>query len=56
MEDYGDWSFGNSSGVFECNKDLAYFIADENSTFSSIEMPLKELVEILKEWKAFLEK
>ena len=50
------WSFGEGSGVLECDKETAHFIADENSNLPSMQMPLKELIEILCEWKAFLGK
>lgn len=50
------WDFGEGSGQFECNKKTAYFIADEDSNLPSIEIPLKELIEILHEWKTFLNK
>lgn len=48
------WSFGEESGKLECTKDTAYFIAYEQSTIPSMEMPLQELIEILKDWKVFL--
>lgn len=48
------WSFGNDAGYFECDKETAYFKSfDEHH--QSMEMPLKELIELLIEWKNFLE-
>lgn len=48
------WSFGNDAGYFECDKEKSYFKSfDEHH--ESIEMPLKELIELLTEWKNFLE-
>ena len=50
------WDFGEGSGQFECNENTAYFIADKNTNLPSMQMPLKELIEILYEWKIFLNK
>lgn len=50
------WDFGEGSGQFECSENTAYFIADKNTNLPSMQMPLKELIEILYEWKIFLNK
>lgn len=54
-EKYGVIPIGYSAGEFECDKDTAYFISDNEKTEASFEMPLQELIDLLKEWKAFLE-
>lgn len=36
---------GYDSGDFKCDKDTAYFIAD-NSTYQNMEMPLHEVIDI----------
>ena len=43
-----------SAGEFECDKDTAYFISNNPESEPNIEMPLQELIDLLKEWKAFL--
>lgn len=48
------WSFGEGSGVFECDKDTAYFESEHPDTEPSMEMPLQELIDILERWKDFL--
>lgn len=53
-EPYGIISIGISAGEFECDKDTAYFISNNPQIEPSIEMPLTELVELLKEWKTFM--
>ena len=50
------WDFGEGSGIFECDKDTAYFIADDDSSLPNMQMPLQELINILYDWKAFLSK
>ncbi len=47
------WSFGNGAGYLEADKDVAHFIAWD-ATHESFDMPLLELVDLLKEWKVFL--
>lgn len=54
MEDYADWTFWNNEGEFTCDKDTAYFEGIGESKYPSMEIPLKELIEILKEWKTFI--
>lgn len=50
------WQIGaERQGEFECDKDTAYFISDYDSA-ESFEMPLQELIDLLKEWQAFLKK
>lgn len=50
------WSFGNVSGYFEVEGETAYFEPFEDTTDSPrIVMPLKELIDVLKEWKSFLD-
>jgi hypothetical protein len=50
------WSFGEGSGIFECDKDTAYFESEHPDTEPSMEIPLQELIGILERWKDFLEK
>ena len=53
------WDFGEGAGYFECDKKTAYLTCWKDShtpEASNIEMPLKELIGILKDWKKFLEK
>jgi hypothetical protein len=48
------WGFAEGAGFFECNKDSAYFEPFEGG-FPRIEMPLQEVIDLLKEWKQFTE-
>ena len=50
------WDYGEGSGILDCDKETAYFIADSESNLPNMQMPLKELIEILYEWKMFLDK
>ena len=43
-----------SAGEFECDKDTAYFISNHPDKEPSFDIPLQELIDILKEWEAFL--
>lgn len=52
---YGTIAISWSAGEFECNKDTAYFISNNPDSEPSLEMPLQELIDLMKEWKAFLE-
>lgn len=56
MDGYADWTFGNNEGEFTCDKEKAYFEGIGEMKYPNIEMPLKELIEILHEWKSFLGK
>jgi hypothetical protein len=47
-------SIGYSAGEFECDKDTAYFISNNPESEPSIEMPLQELIDLLKKWHSFL--
>ena len=47
-------SFGNGSGYIELDKTTAYFFSFSPKTERNFEMPLKELIDIMKRWKAFL--
>ncbi|MBL7725399.1 MAG: hypothetical protein JNK27_14725 [Chitinophagaceae bacterium] len=49
------WSFGNFSGSFECDKDTAYLDASSDVRYESLILPLQEVIDLLKEWKAFSE-
>jgi hypothetical protein len=51
--EYGGWGIGEGSGTFSCDSETAYFTSDVES-LESTEIPLKELIEILYDWKAFL--
>ncbi len=53
-QDYAPWTFANESGELVCNKETARFIGLD-PIYSDIEMPLQELIDILYEWKAFIE-
>lgn len=48
------WDFAGGDGEFECDKETAYFISESKPSLN-LEMPLKEVIELLKEWKAFIE-
>lgn len=50
----GYLSFGEGSGYLECEDGTAYFISNDTETLPSMEMPLKELVQLMKEWQALL--
>ncbi|MCT4629477.1 hypothetical protein [Winogradskyella sp.] len=55
----GIWSFGAEAGYFNCDTEKAYFIVDEEGhhpNAPNIEMPIQELIDILKDWQKFLEK
>ncbi len=54
MEGYAPWTFGNDSGELVYNKDTAKFISLD-SMYPDIEMPLQELIDILYEWKTYIE-
>ena len=61
FEDFLDYSEGWSiadgfGGIFTCDQKTAYFTANGDSSLPSMQMPLKELIEILYDWKAFLGK
>lgn len=56
MEDYADWTFGNGEGEFTCDGDTAYFESIGSSQYPDIEMPLSELIEMLKKWRDHLRK
>lgn len=50
-----EWDFGEGSGILVCDQKTAYFTS-EVSNLPSMELPLKELIDILYEWKVFLGK
>ena len=46
---------GYDSGDLKCDRNTAYFISDARpETEPSMEMPLQELIDLMKEWKAFM--
>ncbi len=47
------WGFG-LDGEFECDKDTAYFYSEKEPSLN-LEIPLSELIDLLKEWNIFLE-
>ena len=49
------WDFADGYCEFEVEGTTAYFTNHRNSN-ENIEMPLQEVVDYLKEWRAFLEK
>lgn len=51
---YGIIAISWNVGEFECDKETAYFISNHPDSEPSIEMPLQELIDLLKEWRAFL--
>lgn len=48
-------TFGNDSGYLEIDKDIAHFISNYPHTDPDLDMPLKELVELMKQWRDFLD-
>lgn len=40
-------------GDFKCDKETAYFIADEKD-YQDLQMPLQEVIDLMKEWKVFM--
>lgn len=44
----------NDAGDFNCDKETAYFIADNSTPFQNLEMSLKELIDLLEGWKVFM--
>ncbi|MEL1244673.1 hypothetical protein AAEO56_10410 [Flavobacterium sp. DGU11] len=52
---YGTIPISWIAGEFECDKDNAYFISNNPDNEPSFEMPLQELINLMQEWKAFLE-
>lgn len=53
VEPYGMFlPIGYDSGHFKCNKDMAYFISDQQE-YQNMEMPLQELIDLMKDWKVF---
>ncbi|ALR31947.1 hypothetical protein ATE47_16120 [Chryseobacterium sp. IHB B 17019] len=44
---------GYDSGYFKCNKNTAYFISDQKQ-YTTFEMPLNEVIDLLEEWKVFM--
>ncbi len=55
FEKYATITIGYNSGEFECDKDKAYFISNNEKAQASFDMPLQELIDLLNEWKTFLE-
>jgi hypothetical protein len=53
---YGVISISVDAGEFEFDKEKAFFISNNPDVESSIEMPLQELIDILKDWQKFIEK
>lgn len=49
-----EWSYADDYCIFEVEDKTAFFVNEKNSS-QNLEMPLKEVVDYLKEWKAFLE-
>jgi hypothetical protein len=55
----GYWSFGSEAGYFTCDTEKAYLKADKDGHHPSapdIEMPIQELIQILKDWQKFISK
>lgn len=50
------WDFGEGSGYIECDQKTASLISFYPNSLPSMELPLKELIDILYEWKTFLGK
>jgi hypothetical protein len=51
---YGTITISWGAGEFECDKNAAYFISNDPDSEPSLEMPLEELIGLMKEWKVFL--
>lgn len=46
---------GYDSGDFKCDKETAYFISNARpETEPNMQIPLQELIDIMKEWKIFM--
>jgi hypothetical protein len=57
LEDSEGWPIADGfGGMFTCDQKTAFFTANEDSNLPSMKMPLKELIKILYDWKAFLGK
>ena len=59
VEDDVLWSFGGEAGFFTCDTEKAYLKADEDGHHPDapdVELPIKELIQILKDWQTFLNK
>lgn len=54
MTDNTVWGIGHYCGEFICDQEKAYFIPDKDSNDASIEMPVQELITLLKEWRDFM--
>jgi len=55
----GIWSFGEEAGYFTCDTEKAYLKADKNGHHPNapdVEMPIQELIDILKNWQRFISK
>lgn len=44
----------NDAGDFKCDKETAYFIADSSTSYQNLEMPLQEVIDLMKDWKVFM--
>lgn len=44
---------GYDCGHLKCDKNTAYFIADQKD-YQNLEMPLQEVIDLMKEWKIFM--
>lgn len=44
----------NDAGDFKCDKETAYFIADSSGSYQNLEMPLQEVIDLMKDWKIFM--
>ena len=57
IEDGVLWGFGAEAGYFTCDTEKAYLKADEDGHHPNaldVEMPIQELIDILKDWQKFL--
>lgn len=56
VQPYGnidDLPFAYGSGFLECTPETALFMSYDN-TYKTIEMPLQELIDLMKEWLEFM--
>jgi hypothetical protein len=50
----GELYFAHGSGSLIVEDDTAIFLPDGNNEYKSVEMPLQELIDLMKGWLAFM--
>lgn len=56
VEPYGGYnalSFGEGAGYLECDRGNALLVSYDGD-YENVEMPLQELIDLMKEWLAFM--